>query len=132
MIINDHPLKGVGPERVLLAGSFDANAGANPVVLRGREFGFTFTVIYAPTGLFTITLPPGFTLPAQPGAIITTPQWDSTTNWFDVAVLGETSLITTTRQFVLQTHRSGTPQQVPANAGARVNFMLHVSNNTGK
>lgn len=134
MIVNDHPLKGIGPERVILAGSYAPNNVTDPVATshRGREFGQTFTVARTGVGQHTITLPSGYTLPAQPASIQATPQCDSFTNWFEVLVVGETTLNTTTRQFVIQCHRNGVAQEVQPAAGARVNFMLHVSNNTGK
>lgn len=134
MIINDQPLKAIGPERVLLAGSFACNGASNPTVTdsRGREFGHLFTVVLTPTGIYTVTLPSGYTLPAQPGSVVVSPQWDAIANWFDVAIVGETTLATTTRSFVIQAHRSGVAQATAAAAGARINFMLHVSNNTGK
>ena len=134
MIVHDHPLLSIGPERVLLAGSFAPNAAVAPVVTasRGREFGQTFTVAYTATGVYTVTFPAGYTLPAQPASIIVTPQWSAIANWFDVGVVGETTLNTTTRQFVIQAHRSGTANEPVAAAGTRINFLLHVSNNTGR
>ena len=134
MICNDHILKAIGPDRILLAGSFAPNGTTDPLVAshRGREFGFTFTVTYSATGIYTLTLPSGYTLPAQPASVIVTPQWDAIANWFDVAVVAETTLATAARQFVIQAHRSGVAQAPAVNAGCRINFMLHVSNNTGK
>ncbi len=134
MIVNDHPLLGIGPERVILAGSFAPNTAANPVDAssRGREFGQTFTVVYAATGSFAVTLPSGFTLPAQPASIIVSPSCDAFANWFEVIVVGESTLNTTTRAFVIQAHRNGVAYQPAVAAGCRINFMLHVSNNTGK
>lgn len=134
MIINDHCLKGIGPERILLCGSFACNGGTAPVVTdsRGREYGHLFTVAYAATGQFTLSWPSGYTTPAQPGAIVVSPQWDAVANWFDVAVVGESTLTATTRTLLIQAHRSGTANAPAAGTGARINFMLHVSNNTGK
>lgn len=133
MIFNDHPLRACGPDRVLLAGSFACNGSTNPTTAnsRGREFGHTFTVVYSATGIYTVTLPSGFTLPAQPAVIIVTPQWDAIANWFDVAPVGESTLNTTTRSFVIQAHRSGVANAPAAAAGCRINFMLLCSNNTG-
>jgi len=134
MIVHDHSLLSIGPERVLLAGSFAPNAAVAPVVTdsRGREFGHTFSVAYTATGIYTVTLPVGYTLPAQPASIIVTPQWSAIANWFEVGVVGETTLNSTTRQFVIQAHRSGTANAPVAAAGSRINFLLHVSNNTGR
>ncbi len=134
MNIQDHDLKGCGPDRVLLAGSFAPNGASAPVVTasRGRDFGHTFTVTYSATGIYTITWPAGFTLPAQPASIIVTPQFDALASWFDVAPIGETTLTSTTRQIVLQAHRAGVANAPAAAAGTRINFMLLVSNNTGQ
>lgn len=134
MIVRDEILRSIGPDRILLGGSFACNGASDPVIanMRSRDFGFTFIVTYAATGNFTLTLPQGYTLPAQPASLIVSPQWDSLVNWFDVAVLGESTLNSTTRQFIIQAHRSGTANAPAANAGCRINFMLLVSNNTGK
>lgn len=132
-IFADHILRGIGPDRVILAGSFAPNAAANPLNAssRGREHGQTFTVVYAATGIYTVTLPAGYTLPAQPASILLVPQFDALVNWFDVAVIGESTLNAVTRQFVIAAHRAGVAIAPAAAAGCRINFMLHVSNNTG-
>lgn len=133
-VINDHEMKGIGPDRVILAGSFACNGASDPTTanMRGREFGHTFLVTYAATGIYTVTFPSGYTFPSQPASLIVTPQWDAIANWFDVAPVGESTLTSTTRQLVIQAHRSGVANAPAANAGCRINFMLHVSNNTGK
>jgi hypothetical protein len=48
-----------------------------------------------------------------------------------VAVVGETTLNSTNRQFVIQAHRSGVANAPAAAAGHRINFMLLASNNDG-
>lgn len=133
MIFNENPLKACGPDRVLLAGSFACNGATNPVATssRGRDFGHTFTVAYAATGIYTVTLPAGFKLPAQPGAIIVVPQWDAIANWFDVAQVAESTLNANSPSFVIQAHRSGVANAPAAAAGCRINFMIFGSNNTG-
>lgn len=135
MIVRDEPLLSIGPDRILLAGSFAPNGATATTVAadsRGREFGQIFLVTYAATGVYTVTFPSGYTLPAQPASIIVSPQFDAIANGFEVAVIGETTLTSATRQFVIQCHRARTPFAPAAAAGTRVNFMLHVSNNTGK
>ena len=133
MIVTDHLLKGIGPDRIILAGSFAPNGASNPLAAssRGREHGNLFTVTYAATGIFTVTFPAGYTLPAQPASIIVLPQFDALANWFDCAVIGDTTLNTTTRQIVIQAHRAGVANAPAAATGCRINFMLQVSNNTG-
>jgi hypothetical protein len=134
MICHEHPLMGIGPDRIILAGSFAPNTAAAPLAAssRGREFGCLFTVTYAATGVYTVTFPAGYTLPAQPASIIVSPQFDAIASGFEVAVIGETTLTSATRQFVIQAHRARTPFEAVAAAGTRINFLLHVSNNTGK
>lgn len=133
MIVSDHNLKGIGPDRIILSGSFAPNTAANPLAAssRGREFGNGFVVTYAATGIYTVTFPAGYTLPAQPATIIVSPQCDTFANWFEVIVVGETTLNTVTRQFVIQAHRNGVANQPAVAAGCRINFALQVSNNTG-
>jgi hypothetical protein len=126
-------LWGLGPDRFVLAGSFQTNAGSNPSssTYRGKD-GLAFTVTYAATGVFTVTLPAGFRLPAQPLAIGAWAQFaDLATDWFEVAVVGETTLNASTRQFVLQAHRSGVAREVANTAGNRINFHIFTQNNTG-
>lgn len=134
MIVKDEVLRGIGPDRIIIAGSFAPNTAAAPLAAssRGREFGATFTVTYAATGVYTVTFPAGFTLPAQPACIIVSPQFAAIADGFEVAVIGDTTLNTTTRQFVIQAHRARTPFEALVATGTRINFMLHVSNNTGK
>lgn len=134
MIVHDHPLAAIGPDRILLCGSFACNTSSNPTVTdsRGREFGHLFTVVYAATGQYTLSWPSGYTLPAQPGSIIVAPQCGAFANWFDVLPVGESTLTTTTRSLLIQAHRNGVANEPAAAAGARINFMLLVSNNTGK
>jgi hypothetical protein len=135
MIVHDHPLLAIGPERVLLAGSIACNGSTSPTVAassRGRDFGHLFVATYAATGVYTLTWPTGFTLLAQPASIIITPQFDAIANGFEAHPIGETTLIATTRTLVIQAHRARTPFEPAAAAGTRINFMLFVSNNTGK
>ena len=135
MVCHDHPLCGIGPDRILLAGSFACNGATSPTVAsasRGRDFGHTFVVTYAATGVYTVTWPEGFTLPAQPASIIVSPQFDAIASGFEVAVIGDTTLIAATRTLVIQAHRARTPFEPAAATGTRINFMLLVSNNTGK
>lgn len=133
MIVADHNLKGIGPDRVVVHGSFAPNGASNPLAAssRGREHGNLFTVTYAPTGIYTVTFPQGYTLPSQPMSIIVSAQCDTFANWFEVINVGETTLNTTTRTIVIQAHRNGVANAPAAAAGCRINFLLVVSNNTG-
>ncbi len=133
MIVHNHPLFGIGPDRILVCGSFAPNTAATPLAAssRGRDFGQTFTVAYAATGVYTVTFPEGYTLPAQPASIIVSAQFDAIASGFEVAVIGETTLTAATRAFVIQAHRARTPFEAVAAAGTRINFMILCSNNTG-
>lgn len=125
-------LNTIGPDRFLIGGSFAVNGTSDPAAAssRGRA-GNTFTVAYSATGVYTVTFPLELKLPAQPFSIVVTPQWDALANWFDVAVVGDSTLNGTNRQIVIQAHRSGTGNAPAAGTGARINFMLLASNNTG-
>jgi hypothetical protein len=124
---------GLGPDRYLLGGSFAPNGGSapDPASFRGRE-GLPFTVAYEATGIFTVTLPEGFTLPAQPHFILVSAQAADAAAWFEVMVVGETLLNTATKSFVIQAHRSGTANAPAAAAGTRINFAIFTQNNTGR
>lgn len=132
---NPHRLAAIGPDRVLLAGSFQPNGASDPLVanFRGRSNGgMAFTVTRAGVGLYTVTLPAGFRMPNQPISIHVTKQSAVlATDWFDAFVVGETNLSATGRTFQIQAHRAGTAFEVPATAGNRVNFAIVVNNNTG-
>lgn len=128
-----HNVKGCGPEPVIYAGSFQCNGTSDPSSTT-YEYppGFPFTVTYSATGVFTVTLPSGFVLPDQPYSIQVTPQFSELANYFAVGVLGETTLNTTTRQFVIQAHRAGTGEAPTNTAGNRINFAIHATNSTGR
>lgn len=123
----------LGPDMYCLAGSFAPNTAAAPLAAssRGRRFGFTFTVAYAATGVFTVTFPTNMTFPNQAASIIVTPQFDAIASGFEVAVIGDTTLNTTTRQIVIQAHRALTPFEPVLATGTRVNFAIFISNTTG-
>ena len=127
------PIDGFGPEPLVYYGSFQCNGTSNPSSTTFRfPRGQTFTVAYSATGVFTVTLGAGLTLPSQPLSIKVTPQYATlATDWFDVGVLGETTLNSSTRQFVIQAHRSGTGQAPANTAGNRINFAIFATNSTG-
>jgi hypothetical protein len=125
----------LGPEPLAYWGSFQCNGTSNPssTTFRAPPGLAGFTVAYSATGVFTITLPAGLTLPSQAYSIIASPQFAVlATDWFDCAVLGESTLNSTTRQFVVQAHRSGTGQAPANTAGNRINFAIFATNSTGK
>lgn len=123
----------LGPDKYCLVGSFAPNGTDAPLAAssRGRKFGFTFTVAYSATGVFTVTLPSNMSFPNQPEAILVSAQVDALASYFAVMVVGETTLNTATRQFVIQAHRAGTGEAPAAAAGTRINFAIFISNTTG-
>lgn len=128
-------VEALGAEPLAYWGSFQCNSTSNPAstTFRGPQALVGFTVAYSATGVFTVTLPAGLALPAQAYSIVVSPQFAVlATDWFDCAVLGETTLNTTTRQFVIQAHRSGTGQAPANTAGNRINFAIFATNSTGK
>lgn len=132
---NTQYLDALGSEPLAYWGSFQCNGTSNPATttIRAPQGLAAFTVTYSATGVFTITVPAGFTLPNQVYSIVVSPQFATlATDWFDCAVLGETTLNTSTRQFVVQAHRSGTGQAPANTAGNRINFAIFASNSTGK
>lgn len=128
------PVKALGPETIIYEGSFATNASSNPTTTDSRyPIGLPFTVVYAATGTYTVTVPIGLALPAQPFVVACWPQFATlATDWFECAVLGETTLTTTTRSFVIQAHRNGTAREPAALAGNRINFAIIASNSTGR
>lgn len=128
-----YPLRGLGPDRFVIGGSFQCNGTSNPAstTYRGTS-GLPFTVTYSATGVYTITFPSGYRFPAQPLAVVASAQYATlATDWFEVGVLGETTLNGTARQIVLQAHRSGTANAPANTAGNRINFWVLMQNNTG-
>ncbi|HYE92052.1 MAG TPA: hypothetical protein VEA38_13565 [Terriglobales bacterium] len=128
-----YPAFALGPDCFSIAGSFQCNAGSNPASTTFRKsLGLNFSVTYAATGVFTVTLASGLVLPAQPMGIIVSPQFAVLADdWFDTAVVGESTL-TTTRTIVIQAHRAGVAREVANVAGNRINFCIFAQNNTGK
>lgn len=127
------PLKGLGAEGMAICSSFQCNASSNPLstTFRGPK-GFIYTVTYAPTGIYTVALASGLGLPEQPFVVAAWPQYATlATDWFECGIVGDTTLNTTTRSFVIQAHRNGTAREPAATAGNRINFGIIFRNSTG-
>jgi hypothetical protein len=125
-------IKGVGPEPIAYWGSFQTNGTSNPASTTYRyPRGLAFTVTYSATGVYTITLPAGFTLPSQPHCVVVGRGFAALADHFDAAVLGETTLNAATRQIVIQAHRAGTGQAPANTAGNRIHFAILSSNSSG-
>lgn len=126
------PLEAMGNEQLVYYGSFQTNGTSDPSSTTFRyPRGLVFTVTYSATGVFTVTLPAGLTLPSQPYSIVVGAQFAVlATDHFVVGVLGETTL-TTTRTIVIQAHRNGTGQAPANTAGNRINFAIFATNSTG-
>lgn len=127
------PLKGGGAEPRVLWGSFQTNGTSDPSATTFRyPPGFKFTVTYSATGVYTVTMPSGVILPAQPGVILVSAQFATlATDYFEVGVVGESTLNTTTKQFVIQAKRAGSGQAPANTAGNRINFAILFNNSTG-
>jgi hypothetical protein len=130
---NLNPVKGLGTDLVIYAGSFQCNGTSNPASTTFRsETGLLFSVVYSATGVFTVTLTdPSLNLPDLPVFIGAEPQGAVlATDWFDTFILGEFNR--TTRSFAIQAHRSGTGQAPANTAGNRINFWILFKNTTAR
>lgn len=129
---NLNPLKVLGTDGILYAASFQTNAAANPLASTFRAApGLIFTVTYAATGIYTVTLDPSLNLPDLPSCIRVSPQFAVlATDWFECAVVGEFNR--TTRSFVVQAHRGGVANAPAATAGNRINFTIQFRNSTSR
>lgn len=130
--------KGLGPENFSIGFSFQTTTTPGALDATAQSFrkatGWSgrFSVSYAATGIYTITLPTGMILPSQPHSISVDPQAATlATDWFECLVIGETTLNATTKQIVVQCHRNGTAQAPANTAGNRINVTLCFQNNTG-
>jgi hypothetical protein len=127
------PIDSLGNEPRILWGSFQCNGTSNPDSTKFRyPPGMKFTAVYSATGVVTVTLPVGCGTPGQPATVVASAQFAVlATDYFEVAVLGETTLNTGARQIVFQMKRAGTGQAPAATAGNRVNFAIFFNNSTG-
>jgi hypothetical protein len=123
-------LKAPGGEPRAVWGSFAPNGSSTPVVTsNGGPPGLkAFTVAYAATGAFTVTLPVGYGLVGTP-TILVSAQAADLTEYFEVIQTGAYS--PTTRSFVIQAKRAGSGREVAAAAGARIHFAALFNNSTG-
>ncbi len=124
------PAKGGGAEPTVLWGSFAPNAALTPDTdSNGGPPGFkAFTVAYTATGVFTVTLPVGWT-PVGTPTILVSAQAESLGEHFQVMVVD--AYAAATRSFVIQAHRNGTGREIAASADARIHFALIFNNSTG-
>lgn len=126
------PLHTNATDVVVVSGSFQTNGGSAPSSTTFRSTtGSSFTVGYAATGVFTVTLGSDLTFPDKPIAVILTKGGAVlATDWFDLLQIGEYN--TTTRALVIQAHRAGTANAPANTAGNRINFTLIFRNSTSK
>lgn len=130
---NAGPIKGLGQDLFVLAGSFQGNGVSDPATAGKRSTpGFVWTVVRdAAVGLYKITLDSTLKLPELPVAIdITTQGAVLATDQCSAMVVGEFDL--TNGLFRIQLHRAGVAFELPNTAGNRVNFKLFVRNTTGR
>lgn len=123
-------LKGLGGSPHVLWGSFKPNGSSDPDSddNTGPPGLKAFTTTYAATGVYTVTLPAGMSLPAN-ATIVAFEQVDQLSSYFDVMTVGDYAA--TTRSFVLQAHRAGTGREVAAATGTRIHFVILFNNSTG-
>jgi hypothetical protein len=123
---------GLGPAPTHLSLSFATNGTSNPVATTFRyPVGCKPTVTRSATGTYSVVLPQGCGMPSQPQAVIGFAQFDAAADWFEVGVIGETTLTTTARAITVFTHKAGTATDVAAAAGSRVNLALFFDDSTG-
>lgn len=126
------PLRALGGSPRVYWGSFQCNGTSDPSSATFRyPPGLKFTVAYSATGVYTVTLPAGLGLPGQPGCIVVSPQFSALADYFEVGIIGETTLNATTRQFVIQAKRAASGNAPANTAGNRINFAIFFNNSTG-
>lgn len=130
---DSRPLDALGNEPMAYWLSFATNASINPdpASFRAPVGLKAFTVTYGATGVYTVTLPVGLSIPIQPGAIIASAQFATIGDYFEVAVLGETTLNAATRQIVIQAKRAAAGYAPGPAAGNRINVAVFFNNSTG-
>lgn len=90
------------------------------------------TVTYSATGVYLFTLPAGLSFPKHAWNINVSSQCATlATDYFEVIVLGEDTLNTSTPTFTVQCKRAGSAQAPAATAGNRINFTITAGNTTG-
>lgn len=124
------PVHGLGGTPTMLWGSFAPNGTSDPTVAsNGGPPGLRpFTVAYAATGQYTLTLPEGVT-PIGTPTLIVSPQAADLTGYFEVMQVG--AYDATTRSFVVQAKRAGSGNAPAAAAGCRIHFAIFFNNSTG-
>lgn len=126
----------LGANDIVMCGSIQTvgtSAGAVPAanILVERGMG-RLSVVYAATGVYTFTLPPGCKFPRHAWSILVSPQAATlATDWFETIVIGNDTLDTTNPTFVVQCHRNGTANAPTNTAGNRINFWIIAGNTTG-
>ncbi len=120
----------LGGEPTLLWGSFAPNGTDDPDVdSNGGPPGLKpFTVEYAATGAYTLTLPENLT-PVGTPTICVSPQAADLTGYFEVMQTG--AYDPTTRSFVIQAKRAASGNAPAAAAGCRIHCISAFNNSTG-
>lgn len=123
-------MSALGGDPVCYFGSFAPNGSSAPLVAsNGGPPGLkAFTVAYAATGQFTVTLPGGLNVAGTP-TIVVSAQCADLTEYFEVVTIGAYN--STARSFVIQAKRAGSGREVAAAAGARIHFAILFNNSSG-
>jgi hypothetical protein len=118
----------VGPDPTWLAASFAPNGTSNPLTASnaGPPSLRAFTTTYAATGLFTVTLPAGFSVVGTPSIQVTVQALIA--DYFEVMV---GAYVPATRSFTIQAKRAASGYAPPAAATTRIHFTVFFNNSTG-
>lgn len=121
----------LGAEPLLFWGSFRPNGTSNPDSANnvGPPGLRPFTVAYAATGQYTVTLPAGLSVPAN-ATIQLTAQAADLSSYFEVMLIGDHALATT-RSFIIQAKRAASGNAPASAAGTRIHFAIFGNNSTG-
>ena len=125
------PVQGLNYSELLAWISFGPNGTSDPAQATwgGTAYRWIQSITRTGVGLWTITFIPGFSF-ANIVRFIPVPNPVDLTNWFDAIQLGAFDPVN--RTLVIQAHRSGTAQEVAANASTRVLVNIFAHDSTGR
>lgn len=122
---------GIGYGLVIGTFSFAPNGSSNPLLtaVGGGLTRFITGITYGATGVYTVQFGTDFVFANAPVFHVVA-QPDSLANWFIAQQIGQYN--TTTRQLVIQAHRSGAGYEPAASSGCRIRSSLYALDTTGK
>lgn len=121
-------LDALGAEPRAFWGSFAPNGSATPLTASnaGPPGLRAFTTAYTPTGLYTLTLPPGLSVVGTP--IIQATVQALLADYFEVLT---GAYVAATRSFTIQAKRAAAAFEPAAAATTRINWTINFNNSTG-